>query len=70
MVFIVRELYLNKTVKKKKSGCGVLIVAQRKQIQLVSMTMWVQSLALLNLLRMLPCCGCGIGQQLQLRFDP
>ena len=40
------------------------------QTQLISMRMWVQSLALLRGLRILCGCGCGVGQQLQLRFDP
>ena len=34
-----------------------------------SMRMWVRSLASLGL-RILCCCGCGVGWQLQLRFDP
>ena len=36
------------------------------QTQLVSMRMWVQSLAPLSGLRIWRCCGCGIGWQLQL----
>ena len=34
------------------------------------MRMRVQSLALLSGLRIQHCHGCGVGQQLQLRFNP
>ena len=43
---------------------GVPIVAQRKRIRLVTMRLWVRSLALLNRLRIWCCCGCGEGRQL------
>ena len=40
-------------------------------------TQWVKDPALLQAVvwvpdaaRILPCCGCGVGRQLQLRFDP
>ena len=49
---------------------GGPIMAQWKRIRLVSTRTWVQSLALLSRLRILRCCGCGIGQWLQLQFDP
>ena len=64
----------------------VPVVAQRKRIQLVSMRMWVQSLASIRgwgtwrccelwcrsqmWLRSLWGCGCGVGQQLQFQFGP
>ena len=32
--------------------------------------MWFQSLALLSGLKIQRCCGCGVGQWLQLWFDP
>ena len=37
---------------------------------LVFMRMWVWSLTLLSGLRIRRGCGCGVGQQLQLRFSP
>ena len=53
------------------SAClGVPFVAQWKQIQLGTMRLWVRSLAWLNGLRILRSCGCGVGRQHQLRFDP
>ena len=39
------------------------------------LTQWVKDLALpmvefVDMAQILWCCGCGVGQQLQLRFDP
>ena len=64
---------------------GVLTAAQPVK-RLVSMRMWVQSLVSLSGLRIWRyselwyrlktrlrswgCCGCGLGWQLQLQFDP
>ena len=48
----------------------VPVVAQRKQIRLGTMKLRVRSLALLSGLRIWHCCGCGVGQQQQLRLDP
>ena len=48
---------------------GVPVVAQWKWLWLVSMRMWVRSLSLLSGLRILCCCGYGVGWQLQLWFD-
>ena len=60
---------------------GVPVVAQQQQTQLVSMKIWVQSLASISGLRIWHClelccksqiqlgissCGCGVGQWLQL----
>ena len=45
-------------------------MAQRKQIQLVSTRMWVQSLALLSGSGIQCCYGCGVGGQLYLQFYP
>ena len=56
---------------------GVPAVAQWKQIWLASMRTQVWSLASLSGLRIwrcyelwCRCCGCGVGHQLQLWFDP
>ena len=46
------------------------VVAHQKPMWLASMRMEVQSLALISGLRILCCCGCGVGQQLQLLFNP
>ena len=54
----------------KNGHSGVPVVAQWKQIRLGSMRMQVPSLASLSGLRILRCCGCGVGQWLQLQFDP
>ena len=69
----------------KFQGCGVRIVAQWKQIQVVSMRMLVWSLASLSALGIWHCwkllcvtdvaqiphgCGCDVGLQLQLQFSP
>ena len=43
---------------------GVPVVVQQKRIQLVSMRMWVWSLASLCGLRILRGCGYGVGWQL------
>ena len=48
----------------------VPVVAQWKWTQLVSVRMRVWLLALLNGLRIRSCCGYGVGQQLQLLFNP
>ena len=55
-----------KRQKKKKEAAyaGVPIVAQWKQIQLVSMMMQIGSLALLCGLRIWRYCGYSIGQRL------
>ena len=57
-----------------------LLCLSRLRTWLVSMRLWVRSLAQLSGLRIWPChklpcriwscCGCGVGQQLQLQFDP
>ena len=64
---------------------GVPVLVQGKQIRLGTMRLWVRSLALLSGLRSgiavscgvghrhgsdPSCCGCGVGQWLQLRLDP
>ena len=49
---------------------GVPVPAQRKRIQLGTMRLPVRSLASLNGLRILHCCGCGVGRQLKLQFNP
>ena len=69
--------------KNEKTG-GVPVMAQWQQTQLVSMRMQVRSLALLSGLKIqcchelwcrlqtwiLHCCGCAVGQQLEVWFDP
>ena len=45
---------------------GVPIVVQWKGIRLGTIRLWVQSLASLSGLRILCCCGCGVGRQLSL----
>ena len=45
----------------KNSQGGVSVVAQRKWTQLISMKIWVLSLALLSGLRIWCCCGYGVG---------
>ena len=45
---------------------GAPVVAQQKQIQLGTMRLQVQSLPSLSGLRIWRCCGCGVGQCLQL----
>ena len=62
-----------------------LLLLSRLRTQLVSMrlqvwyltSLWVKGLALpwavvqvTDLAQILHCCGCGVGQQLQLRFNP
>ena len=44
---------------------------------IAGLAQWVKDPALMeavtsvaNVAQMLCCCGCGVGQQLQLRFDP
>ena len=46
------------------------VAAQRKQMALASMRMQLRSLTWLTGLRIQHCGGCGVGQQLQLQFDP
>ena len=46
------------------------MVVQWNQIQLETMRLRVQSLASLSGLRIWYCCGCGVGQKLQLLFNP
>ena len=39
--------------------------------QWVKDPMWLHTLAkVIDVARILHCCGCGVGWQLQLRFDP
>lgn len=45
-------------------------MVQQKRIRLESIRTQVRSLASLRGLRIGRCCGCGVGRQLQLRFDP
>ena len=45
---------------------GVPVVAQQCQIQLVSMRMWVQSLALISGLRIQCCCELCCRSKMQL----
>ena len=45
---------------------GIPTAAQWKQIRLVSMKSWIQSLASLSRLKIRDCCGCDVGQQLSL----
>ena len=45
-------------------------MVQQKQIRLVTMRLWVQSLASLSRLWIWHCCGYGVGWQLKLQFDP
>ena len=69
--YMLRSTGLNKIYHLKSQLLGVSVLTQWKQTQLVSMRRtWVQSLALLSGLRIRHCCDCGIGQQLQLWFDP
>ena len=42
-------------------------MVQRKQIRLGTMRLQVRFLASLSGLRIRRCCGCGVGQQLQLQ---
>ena len=72
--------------RNRSHGLGVPAVVKWKRIRLVSMMVWVRSLALISGLRIQCCCelwcssqmrlgsgvecGCGVGQQLQLQFDP
>ena len=51
----------------KNAGQGVPVVAQRKQIQLVSIRMWVQSLGLLSGLAIQHCHELWCRLQMQLR---
>ena len=44
-----------------KKIMGVPIMAQQKRIQLGTMRFWVRSLPSLSGLRILSCCGCGVG---------
>ena len=59
--------------KKKRNIQGVPIVAQHFK-NLISIhedvRMQAQFLALFSGLRIQCCCGCGIGWQLQLQFNP
>ena len=52
--------------KKKKNAAGFIVVAQWKQIQLVSMRLWVQSLASLSGLGIWHCCELCCRSQTQL----
>ena len=45
-------------------------MAQQKEIRLGTMRVWIRSLASLYGLRIWRGCGCGVGRQLQLRWDP
>ena len=56
-----------KKTKNKKKTSGVPVVAQRKQIWLVSMRMEVQSLALPSGLRIQHCCELWCRSQMRLR---
>ena len=58
----------NSEANPEKSTSWVHVMA--KQIWLASIRTQVQSLASLSGLRIWHCCGCGVGGQLQLRFDP
>ena len=53
--------YCKPTLKISKSG--VPVVAQRKQILLGTMRVWVQSLASLSGLRIQHCHSCGVGHR-------
>ena len=59
-------------LKKKKERWGSRHLPQLSElwIQLVSMRIWVLSLASLSELRIQHWCGCGVGRQLQLWFNP
>ena len=78
-----RIWYVHKHLVINKTHLGVPVVAQQLWTQLVSMRMWVRSLALLGGLRIqhchelwcrlhtqlwVHCCDYGVGQQLQLQF--
>ena len=52
---------------RKENITGVPIVVQWKRIQLASMSMWVQSLALLSGLRIQHCCELWCRLQMRLR---
>ena len=45
-------------------------MAQGRRIQPETMRLRVRSLALISGLRIQRCCGCSVGQQLQLLFTP
>ena len=53
-----------------KKHVGVHFVVQWKRIRLGTMRLQVQSLASLSGLRILHCCGCGVGHWLQLQLEP
>ena len=52
----------------KKKVVGVPVVAQWKRIQLVSMRVWVRSLALLSGIRLWPCPELQCVSQMLLGF--
>ena len=60
------------TIRTIPSSNGLrefLLWLSRLGTQAVSMRIWVRSLASLSGLRILSCCGCGIGRQLQFQFN-
>ena len=62
--------FLNQSKDRPKGTLlEVLVVVQRVK-NMVSTRTEVQSLASLSGLRIRCCCACGVGWQLQLRFDP
>ena len=65
----VRTCSKNSEDVKKTQEPGIPIVAKWKRIWLVSMRMWVRSLASLSGLKIWCYYGCGVGQQLQFQFN-
>ena len=78
------HMYMHRSNSIKWLFLGVSLMAQQKRIWLASMRMQVRSLASIRVkgssiavscgvghrsAQIWHCCGCGLGQQLQLRFD-
>ena len=57
-------------LQRLEAYVGGPVVVQQKQIQLGTMRWWVRPLALRSALRIWCGCGCDVGRQLQLRFNP
>ena len=66
MLFLPNLMYIFKAIPIKIPARGVPMVVQWKRIRLGTMRLWVQSLALLNGLRIWHCCELWYKLQEQL----